>query len=260
MINCVVRSGEFLQIFKLTRIVPISKPGKPLDQIDSYRPVNNLCTLEKILEAWINKCMIEWAETNNLISEKHHGGRKGYSTNTAIANIQNTIDENINGKCFNILLQTDLSTAFDMIDHKVLLGKLEHYGVRGKELRLFNSFLSNQTQMVEIDTFRSTPLECPAMSCIQGSISVNTLFSIYTNEVPHLDTVLQCPHTLASLLTPSPCYTCIRTINPLDRKPDKLTKLMCNLTQTIKQTLTSRLTSESKGGVGRGMREGHGGY
>ena len=94
MINCVVRSGECPHIFKLTRIVPISKPSKPLDQIDSYRPINNLCTLEKIIEAWINKCIIEWSEKVDLFSENHHGGRKGYSTNSAVANIQNTIDDN----------------------------------------------------------------------------------------------------------------------------------------------------------------------
>ena len=69
MINRVVRSSEFPHIFKLMRIVPISKPGKPLDLIDSYRPINNLCTLEKVIEAWINKCIIEWSEEVNLFSE-----------------------------------------------------------------------------------------------------------------------------------------------------------------------------------------------
>ena len=72
MINCVVKTGEFPHIFKLKRIVPISKVGKPLDHIDSYRLLNNLCTLKKIIEAWIKKCLIEWAESVNLISENHH--------------------------------------------------------------------------------------------------------------------------------------------------------------------------------------------
>ena len=111
MINWVVRSGEFPHIFKLTRIVPISTPGKPLDQIDSHRQINNLCTLEKIIEAWINQYIIEWSEEVNLFSENHHGGKKGYSTFSAVTNIQNTIYENINGKHFNILLWTDLSAV-----------------------------------------------------------------------------------------------------------------------------------------------------
>ena len=36
-------------------------------------------------------------------------------------------------------LVTELSSAFDTLDHNVLLRKLEHHGIRGKELKLIES-------------------------------------------------------------------------------------------------------------------------
>ena len=47
-----------------------------------------------------------------------------------------------------LTLQTDLSAAFDTIDHKKLLEKMSFYGIQGTELDLFDSFLSNRTQYV----------------------------------------------------------------------------------------------------------------
>ena len=78
---------------------------------------------------------------------------------------------------------------------------MEHYGIRGKELRLFKSFLSDRDQIVEIDTFRSTTLKSLTNLCIQGSILANTLHTIYNNEVPLLHQGMKCQLTKASLLT-----------------------------------------------------------
>ena len=206
IINSVIRSGVFPDIFKTTCIIPVSKPGKPLDDIDSYRPINNLCTLEKIIEAWISTCLIDWSNTNNIISGFHHGGRQGYSTLAAIASIQNTIDEHLFSHPFNVLFTTDLSAAFDTIDHQILLRKMEHYGIWGKELKLFSSFLTDRSQMVEIDTFRSSTLKAPANGCIQGSILANINYTIYSNEIPLMHQVIKCPLTLDSLLTPGPSF------------------------------------------------------
>ena len=134
MINCVVRTATFPEIFKLTRIIPVSKPGKPTDNIDSFRPLNNLSALEKLVEQWIKKCFVGWLEGGNIISGDHHGERQGYSTLTAMTQIKQQISKNIQSKNYNILLTTGLSAAFDTIDHMTFLRKVEHYGVRGKEL------------------------------------------------------------------------------------------------------------------------------
>ena len=90
---------------------------------------------------------------------------------------------------------------------------MEHYGIRGKELRLFSSFLSDRCQLVEIDTFRSSTLKSLANSCIQGSILANILYTLYTNEVPLMHRCIQCPLTLASLLTPLPFNTYLKRVD-----------------------------------------------
>ena len=203
MINLVNLAQLFLK-FSLTKIIPISKPGKPVDHIDSFRPLNNLSALEKLLEEWIKRCLVGWLEGNYIIKGDHHGGRYGFSTLTAIAKIKQQINKNLQNKNFGVLLCTDLSAAFDCISHKTLLGKMEHYGIRGEELKLFNSYLSKRKQMVEVDTFRSKILDCLDLSCIQGNKLAGTLYNLYCNEVTLLYRILQCPKLLEALLTTGP--------------------------------------------------------
>ena len=45
----------------------------------------------------------------------------------------------------------DFQKDFDTVNHKLLLSKLEHYGIRGIALNLFQKYLKNQTQFVEIN-------------------------------------------------------------------------------------------------------------
>ena len=70
---------------------------------------------------------------------------------------------------YTALIQTDLSAAFDTVDHSILLDKLDFYGFRGGSHKLLKSFLSNRKQYVNIDGRESELLESLECSVIQGS-------------------------------------------------------------------------------------------
>ena len=84
------------------------------------------------------------------------------------------------------ILQTDLSAAYDTIDHKILLDKLDYYGVRRAALNLFDSYLTNRSQYTSIDTYDSDFVDSLDYYVIQGSKLSSLLYIIYTNEVPYL--------------------------------------------------------------------------
>ena len=53
------------------------------------------------------------------------------------------------------IIQTDLSSAFDTVDHDILLDKLRHYGIEGSENNLICSILTDRSQYVDINRYAS---------------------------------------------------------------------------------------------------------
>ena len=194
LINTIIHTNTFPSTFKHSRITPILKPKKQNTHIDSFRPINNLCTLDKIVEQHIKTHLDTFLEKHNIIHPNHHGGRKKHSTTTALAQIYNCLHTQYEKGVITAILQTDLSAAFDTVDTQILLNKLEHYGIRGDTLTLFTSYLTQRTQYVEVNTFKSHTLAAPQCSVVQGSKLSGTLYTLYTNEIPLLHKLMGTVH------------------------------------------------------------------
>ena len=75
----------------------------------------------------------------------------------------------------------DLSKAFDTIDHKILLQKLMHYGVRGLPLEWISRYLNDRTQQVVCNN-RLSDILIIKCGVPQGSILGSLLFLVYGND------------------------------------------------------------------------------
>ena len=109
--------------------------------------------------------------------------RAGHSTETALLRIKNDIDAALDRKSMVILVMLDLSSAFDTIEHEVLLTRLEHtFGITDKALAWLRSYLSERHQNVVVDSTMSADyvLQCGVP---QGSVLGPVLYCMYTRPV-----------------------------------------------------------------------------
>merc|ERR1711873_280242 len=83
----IIISRKIPQIFEIDRITPKHKKGQPIYYIGSFRPLNNLCKIEKIIEEYIIGHLETYLHTNKIIYKNYHGSRKGHSTITALNQI-----------------------------------------------------------------------------------------------------------------------------------------------------------------------------
>ena len=89
---------------------------------------------------------------NNLHDPSQSAYKKCHSTETAQLKVNNDILASIDNKYCFILASLDLSAAFDTVDHTILLHRLRNdFGIEGKALQFFTSFITGRTQRVCID-------------------------------------------------------------------------------------------------------------
>ena len=87
----------------------------------------------------------------------------------------------------------DLIKAFDTVDHKILTKKLELYGIKGCNLRWFESYLSNRRQFITYGD-KQTNIEIITCRVPQGLILGPSLFLIFVNDlhkvIKYLDPIM----------------------------------------------------------------------
>ena len=76
--------------------------------------------------------------------ENQYGFRSNHSTLHAVISITDKIQKAIDQGYYSCGIFLDLSKAFDMVNHQILLDKQEYHGIRGLAKQWFKTYLMNR--------------------------------------------------------------------------------------------------------------------
>ena len=145
-------SGIFQQCFKSALVTPILKK-RCLDHNDlnNYRPVSNLCFIAKILEKLVLSQVSTYLNSHNLYNTCQSAYCPCRITETALQKVVNDLFLSLIKGSISLLVLLHFSSAFDTIDHPILVHRLHtDFGFTDTRLQWFSSYLTDRTHYVSL--------------------------------------------------------------------------------------------------------------
>jgi len=148
--NVSLNSGVFPDKWKTATVTPLYKKGDRYD-MQNYRSILIISVFAKLLERLTYNRIISFLYENKIFTEAQNGFRKGKCIETAVQSFIERIQKALDKRVHTIGIFIDLTRAYDVLNHKLLLEKLSSYGIRGTTTSWFRSYLTNRRQFIEVN-------------------------------------------------------------------------------------------------------------
>lgn len=180
--NAILRIEHFPRQWKVAQIIMISKPGKPTDDVNSYRPISLLPVLSKLFEKLFLRKIKPILEERQLIPDHQFGFRRKHATVEQVHRVVAKINETLEHKNYCTAAFLDVSQAFDKVWHTGLLYKLKRQ-FPDNIYNILKSYLSNRHYLVKYRE-EYTSLNPITSGVPQGSVLGPILYLLYTADLP----------------------------------------------------------------------------
>ena len=197
IINLSLSTGIFPDEFKTTTVVPLLKKSNlNKDDLSNYRPISHLSFLSKLTEKVVKSRLTDFLSANHLLNTFQSAYTKSHSTETTLLAVHDHIIKAMGKKQVTALCLLDLSSAFDTIDHTILLQRLSSwFGINGIALSWIKSYLTSRSFKVNVNGSLSSVF--PVLFGVpQGSVLGPLLFTLYTTPLSSLISASPVSHHL----------------------------------------------------------------
>ena len=126
IVNMSLTTGTFPLDWKTTIVRPLIKKARLELSKKNYRPVSNFYSLSQLVEHYMLKQFLKHCDNNCLLPDFQSAYWANYSTETSPVKMTNYILWAMEEQHITMMVILDLSVAFDMVDHGVLLKILEN--------------------------------------------------------------------------------------------------------------------------------------
>ena len=178
--------GIVPKFWKSSPITPPSrKPNFEHNVASSYRSISNLPVLSKLSERLVLSRVMSYLNNSNLLFTPQSAYHRHHSTETAVTKVYSDILGAADDGKLSLLILLDFSAAFDLVDHSILLKRLEStYGFDGLTLEWFKNYLSDRSFNVRGSGTKSE--FDSSVSVTQESVLGPLLFSLYTGDLERI--------------------------------------------------------------------------